>query len=244
MIINNLAGKESKMNSSVLVTGSNQGIGLALAKVFSQHDWDVVACCRKPEEALTLQSIQAASAGRLQIKKLDVTKEEEIAELADDLVAMDIDILLNNAGILGPEKQGFGSLEEEFWLETFRVNTIGPYKMACAFLDNVARSQRKIIATITSEMGSVSNNVSGDYYVYRTSKAAANMVMKNMSYDLRNKRITCIALHPGWVRTRMGGSSAPLSPEESAAGLFRTLSSLGEDQNGAFLDYAGRIISW
>lgn len=232
------------MKLSILITGTNRGIGLELARIFTQYDWDVIATCRRPEEAVALKSIQAASEGRLKIEKLDVTSDEEIRDLADLLAAKDIDILLNNAGIMGPEEQGFGFLDEEAWLETFRVNTIGPYKMVRAFLDNVARSQRRIIATITSQMGSVENNSSGDYYAYRTSKSGANMIMKNLSHDLHGKRITCVALHPGWVRTRLGGGQAPLSPAASAAGVFKTLTALSEEQNGSFLDYEGRSLPW
>jgi NAD(P)-dependent dehydrogenase (short-subunit alcohol dehydrogenase family) len=232
------------MKLSILITGTNRGIGLELARIFAQYDWDVIACCRKPQEALALQSIQAASEGRLKIRQLDVTDDGQIDELAESLADKNIDILVNNAGILGPEKQDFGILDEEFWLETLRVNTLGPYRMVRAFIDNVARSQRRIIATITSEMGSIQHNTSGDYYVYRTSKAAANMVMKNLSRDLHAKGIICVALHPGWVRTRMGGSQASLSAEESSAGLFKTLTSLRKEDNGSFLDYTGRNIPW
>lgn len=232
------------MKLSILITGANRGIGLEVARTFSQYDWDVIATCRKPEEALALATIQAATEGRLKIYKLDVTRDEDIAALTEELADKDLDILLNNAGIIGPEQQEFGMLDERLWLETFQVNTLGPYKMAKAFLENVARSQRRIIATLTSEMGSIKGNSSGDYYVYRTSKAAANMVVKNLSHDLRKKRITCVALHPGWVRTRMGGDRAPVSPEQSAAGLFNILTSLEEDDNGLFLSYQGKNIPW
>jgi NAD(P)-dependent dehydrogenase (short-subunit alcohol dehydrogenase family) len=232
------------MKLSILITGTNRGIGLALARIFTQYDWDVIACCRKPDEAEALKSIQAASEGRLKIKRLDVTRDEEITALAETLAEKNLDILLNNAGILGPEEQDFGFLDEDAWLETFKVNSIGPYKMVRAFLDNIARSQRRIIATITSQMGSIQNNSSGDYYAYRTSKSAANMIMKNLSLDLHAKRITCVALHPGWVKTRLGGKQAPLSPAESAAAIFKTLTSLSEEQNGSFLDYEGRNINW
>ncbi len=232
------------MKLSILITGTNRGIGLELARIFTQYDWNVIACCRKPDEAEALKSIQAASEGRLKIKRLDVTRDEEITALAESLAEINLDILLNNAGILGPEEQDFGFLEEDAWLETFKVNTIGPYKIMRAFLDNVARSQRRIIATITSQMGSIKNNSSGDYYAYRTSKSAANMIMKNVSLDLHVKRITCVALHPGWVKTRLGGNQATLSPAESAAGIFKTLTSLSEEQNGSFLDYEGRNINW
>jgi len=232
------------MKLSILITGANRGIGLEVARIFSQYDWDVIACCRKPDEAIALESIQAASKGKLKIKRLDVTIDRDIADLAEDLIKKDLDILLNNAGILGPEQQDYGDLDEKSWFETFLVNTLGPYKMAKAFLDNVARSQHRIIATITSEMGSITGNSSGGYYAYRTSKAAANMIIKNLSHDLYEKRIICLALHPGWVRTRLGGDNAPLSPKQSAAGLFKVLTSLDEKDNGSFLNYQGENIPW
>ena len=233
----------SEMKHSILITGANRGIGLELARVFSQNDWEVIATCREPEVASDLKRIQATSGGRLTIRKLDVIQDKDITVLAEELAGKPLDILLNNAGILGPKQQEFGRLDEAAWLETFSVNTLGPYRMARALADNVAGSKRRIIATITSEMGSTSGT-SGGYYVYRSSKAAANMIMKNLSLDLGRQGIICVALHPGWVRTRMGGSSAPLSPEESGAGLFKVLTSLGREQNGSFLDYRGREISW
>jgi len=231
------------MKPSILITGANRGIGLELARVFLQNGWEVIATCREPDGASELKGIQAAAGDGLTIRKLDVVRDNDITALAEELAGKPLDILLNNAGMLGPEQQEFGRLDERVWLETFSVNTLGPYRMARTLADNVAGSKRRIIATITSEMGSTSGT-SGGYYVYRSSKAAANMIMKNLSLDLRRKGITCVALHPGWVRTRMGGSSAPLSPEESAAGLFQVLTSLGQEQNGAFLDYRGRNISW
>jgi NAD(P)-dependent dehydrogenase (short-subunit alcohol dehydrogenase family) len=232
------------MKHSILITGANRGIGLELARVFSQNDWEVIATCREPAGASDLKGIQAASEGRLTIRKLDVIRDKDIAALAEELAGKPLDILLNNAGILGPKQQEFGRLDEGAWLETFAVNSLGPYRMARALVDNVAGSKRRIIATITSEMGSTAGNSSGGYYVYRSSKAAANMIMKNLSLDLRREGITCVALHPGWVRTRMGGSSAPLSPEGSAEGLFQVLTSLDREQNGTFLDYRGKEILW
>jgi NAD(P)-dependent dehydrogenase (short-subunit alcohol dehydrogenase family) len=232
------------MQDTILITGANRGIGLALAQVFVEHDWEVIACCRRPAEALELQGIETDSQGRLTIRQLDVTRDEDIRHLATALRGKAIDILFNNAGILGPEEQDFGKLDEKEWLTVFRVNTIAPYKMTLALLDNVVLSHRRVIATIGSAMGSIGENTSGGYYIYRTAKAAVHMLMKNLSIDLQQKGVTAVAMHPGWVRTRLGGPQAPLSPEESAAGILATLTTLTPAKNGAFLDYQGREMAW
>jgi NAD(P)-dependent dehydrogenase (short-subunit alcohol dehydrogenase family) len=232
------------MEDTILITGANRGIGLELARVFARRDWEVIACCRRPEEALDLRAIEAESQGGLTIRQLDVARDDEISSLAGSLSGKAIDILFNNAGILGPEEQDFGNLDEEEWLTVFRVNTIAPYKMVLAFLDNVVLSQRRVIATIGSAMGSIGENTSGSYYIYRTAKAAVHMIMKNLSIDLRRKGVTAVALHPGWVRTRLGGPQAPVSPEESAAGLFEVLTTLTPGKSGALIDYQGREMGW
>lgn len=232
------------MKETILITGTNRGIGLELARVFTQHDWEVLACCRKPAEAEALSAIQAASEGRMKIHELDVTDDEGIAALAASVRGKAIDVLFNNAGILGPLEQQFGKLDEKSWLEAFRVNTIAPYKMTLAFLDNILLGKRRIIATIGSIMGSISGNAGGDYYVYRTTKAAVHMLMKNLSLDLHGKEVTAVSFHPGWVRTRMGGPQATLSPAESAEGIFTTISSLDPAKNGAFIDYQGNELQW
>jgi NAD(P)-dependent dehydrogenase (short-subunit alcohol dehydrogenase family) len=232
------------MKDTILITGANRGIGLALARVFVGQGWEVIACCRRPAEAQDLQAVEAVSGGGLTIRQLDVTKDEEIGSLAASLAGKGVDILFNNAGILGPEEQDFGKLDEEEWLAVFRVNTIAPYKLALALLDNVVLSHRRVIATIGSAMGSIGENSSGGYYIYRTAKAAVHMIMKNLSIDLAPRGVTAVALHPGWVRTRLGGPQAPVSPEESAAGLFALLTTLTPAKNGTLLDYQGREMAW
>ncbi|MCK9294469.1 MAG: SDR family oxidoreductase [Desulfobulbaceae bacterium] len=232
------------MKETILITGANRGIGLELARIFERQGWEVIACCRRPAQASDLQAIEAGSGGGLTIRQLDVTSDEEIRQLAVSLRGRPIAILFNNAGILGPEEQDFGNLAEEEWLGVFRVNTIGPYKMVLAFLDNVLLSHRRVIATLGSAMGSISENSSGGYYIYRSAKAAVHMIMKNLSIDLRQKGVTAVAMHPGWVRTRLGGPQAPLGPAESAAGLFEVLTSLTPEKNGALLDYQGRELAW
>lgn len=185
------------MIETIVVTGANRGIGLELSRVFAENGWRVIACCRNPKQALALEAIRAAAEGRVKINRLDVTADHQIEELRRELSDIEVDILLNNAGILGPESQEFGFMDEKGWLETFRVNTIAPYKLAVALLDQVARSRRRVIASIGSEMGSVAANDSGGYYAYRSAKAAVHMVMKNLSHDLLGQGVTAVALHPG-----------------------------------------------
>ncbi len=232
------------MIETIVITGANRGIGLELSRDFAENGWRVIACCRNPDQALALEAIRAAAEGRVMIHRLDVTEDDQIEKLRRELSDTAIDILLNNAGIRGPEHQDFGILDEMVWLETFRVNTIAPYKLAVALLDCVARSRRRVIATVGSKMGSLADNDSGGYYAYRTAKAAVHMVMKSLSHDLQGQGVTAVTLHPGWVRTDLGGANAPLSARESAAGIYRTLLALKQEDNGRFLDYRGKEMAW
>lgn len=232
------------MSETVLITGANRGIGLALSRIFVQAGWQVIACCRNPAAALRLGTMRDASPELLEIHQLDVTNDQQISELAAELAGRSVDILLNNAGILGPLAQQFGPQDEELWLRTFRVNTIAPYKMTVALLDQLARSSRRLIATIGSEMGSLAENSSGGYYVYRSAKAGVHMVMRSLALDLAPRGITAIILHPGWVRTDLGGPEAPVTPADSAAGLFKTMLALEPADSGRFLDYQGKDVAW
>jgi len=173
-----------------------------------------------------------------------VTDGGQIAALAAQLAGTPIDILVNNAGIKGPERQGFGQSDEAGWLEAFRVNTIAPMRMTEAFVAHVAASERRIVATLGTVMGSIAENSSGGYYAYRTSKAAVHMLMKGLAIDLAARGILTITLHPGWVRTSMGGSSAPVAPADSAAGLAKVLLGLTPEQSGGLYDFEGRERPW
>lgn len=229
--------------ATLLITGANRGIGLELTKEFTRRRWQVHACCRRPGDAGELQALAAASA-LVTVHRLEVTDAAQIHELAGRLEGTPIDILLNNAGSYGPAQQGFGASDEAAWLETFRVNSIAPLRMAEAFVEHVAGSGRRIVATVGSVMGSIAENGSGGHYAYRTSKAAVHMVMKGLAVDLAPRGIVTVALHPGWVRTRMGGSTAPVSPAESAAGLAEVLLGLGREQSGRLIDYQGQLLPW
>jgi len=229
--------------ATLLITGSNRGIGLELTKEFARRHWQVLACCRCPETADDLQALTATS-GQVSVHRLEMTDLDQIHALAGRLKGTPIDILFNNAGIYGPAQQGFGETDEAAWLETLRINSIAPLHMAEAFVEHVAASERRIIATMGSVMGSITENDSGGHYAYRTSKAAVHMVMKGLAVDLAPRGIIAVALHPGWVRTRMGGSSAPVAPTESAAGLAEVLTGLDRAQSGRLINYQGEVLAW
>lgn len=229
--------------STLLITGANRGLGLELTKEFALRRWQVLACCRAPEAAGDLQAL-AATSDTVTIHRLEVSDLSQIRDLAGRLEGTPIDILFNNAGIFGPEHQGLGETDEAGWLEAFRVNSIAPLRLAEAFVGHVAASERRIIAAMGSVMGSIAENGSGGYYAYRTSKAAVHMVMKGLAVDLAPRGIITAAFHPGWVQTRMGGSTAPLTPAKSAAGLAEVLLGLRREQSGMLIDYLGNVRPW
>ncbi len=232
------------MTHAILITGASRGIGLELAKQYAGKGWRVFACCRNPQGADQLGWLAGGSSGAVTIHRLDVTETRQIRALADELRDEKIDILFNNAGTGNPDEQGFGQADEADWIEAFKVNTIGPMKMAEAFVNQVTRSGRKVMAVMSSVMGSITNNSSGEYYIYRSSKAAVNMVMKSIAVDLEPKGVISVCFHPGWVRTEIGGPHAPLSPEESVKGIRKVLDLLDHEDNGKFLTYEGRELPW
>lgn len=231
------------MTGTILITGSNRGIGLALTRKFAAEGWRVLACCRDPQGADDLQALSREQVG-IRIFQLDVTDREKIRDLAAELKDEKIDILYNNAGITGPKPQEFGPIDREGWEEAFRINVVAPYDMTVAFADHVTLSDRKIVAIMGTMLGSISDNGSGGKYVYRSTKAAVHMVGKNLSVDLKDRGITTVMLHPGWVRTAMGGEEATLSPEESVQGLYGVLNKLKPQDNGKLLSFDGSEIPW
>ncbi len=231
------------MAGTILITGSNRGLGLALTRRFAAENWQVLACCRDPEGAEELQAESDKHPG-IRIFRLDVTDRDRLDELSAELSGEKIDILFNNAGITGPKSQEFGPIDREGWEQAFRVNVVAPYDVTRAFADQVTVSEKKIVAIMGTMLGSIADNGSGGKYVYRSTKAAVHMMGKNLSIDLRDRGITTILLHPGWVRTDMGGEQATLSPEESAQGLYRVVTRLKPEDNGTLLSYDGSPIPW
>ena len=233
---------------SVLITGANRGIGLAFARSFAADGWRVHACCRDPDgaedlAALSVVMASADTAGAVMLHRLDVTDGSRIAGLSRELAGEAIDVLVNNAGVMGPGT-GFGEMDYDGWLPVFETNTLAPMRMAEGFVEQVAKSGRMLIVNISSMMGSLGENAGGGAIIYRSSKAALNMVSKSLSAELAPRGITVIVFHPGWVSTDMGGPDAAVTPGESVEGMRAVIERVTPNDSGRFFNFDGREIQW
>jgi len=222
---------------TVLITGAGRGLGLEYARQYAADGWKVIGTVRdaKAKAALTKLGAEAHIA--------DMTDRKAIAKLAAGLKGVPIDVLICNAGVYGPRHQTLGKLDPAAWEEVLRVNLLGPTAVAEALLENVAASGRKTIVMMSSRLGSIAESRGGDY-LYASSKAALNMIGKAMSVALAARGIIVVSLSPGWVRTDMGGKSAPLAPETSVEGLRKVIAGLTPEKSGRFLSYDGSAIAW
>ena len=244
-----LAAKDAELGSStVLITGSNRGIGLALATHYAGQDWRVIATCRRPEQAEELQAV-AAQHENLSIELLDVTSEDQIAALAEQYADQPIDLLINNAAILGPlPEQSLGGLDYESFEQTMAVNVFGPLRVSEALSGNVEAAGGKIVA-LTSGLGSISlmGRMRG-FYFYRISKAALNMGWRALRADLKPRGVAVLLVAPGMVDTRLlresGYRGPALTPEESAAGMAEIIANASLEDPGEPINVDGKVIPW
>lgn len=230
---------------TLLITGANRGIGLEFCNQYAAAGWRVLACCRDPHKADALNRLAVRYPDLIKLHALDVTNHAQIEQLARTLADEAIDLLINDAGVY-PDAQfkGFGHTDYAQWTLAFQVNTMAPLKMVEAFVEQIARSKLKLIVTITSQMGSIADNGSGGSYLYRSSKAAANMVVKSLAVDLKEKGITSVAFNPGWVKTDMGGPNAMIPVEQSVADIRRVIAGLTPADTGKFIGNDGLVIPW
>jgi NAD(P)-dependent dehydrogenase (short-subunit alcohol dehydrogenase family) len=241
---------------TVLITGAGRGLGLELARQYLADGWQVIACARSPDRCPELHALAGQAnkpGGQLEIVALDVTDHAAIDALAEKLRGRPIDVLLNSAGTMGAGNfatQGaafgkFGSSDFKDWEQTLRINTIAPMKMAEAFVTHVAQSGQKKIVSLTSILGSMARNTIGGLYAYRASKAALNAVMRSMAIDLGRKyQIIAIPIHPGWVRTDMGGPRADIDAVTSASGMRAVIAGLDLAKAGRYWMYNGEELPW
>ncbi len=225
---------------TLLVTGANRGIGFEFAKQYAAQGWRVHAACRDPAAAAALRGLT----GDVTLHRLEVTAPDQVRDLAEALAGAPIDLLVNNAGITAHAKTSLGDMDYALWEELIRVNVMGPMRVAEALVANVAASQKRIMLFVSSRAGSIADNLSGGRYLYRSSKAALNMVVKSLAIDLIPKRIICAAVHPGWARTDMGTAAAPVAVEDSVAALRALVERLEPHHNGRFLNYDGQELRW
>jgi len=228
---------------TVLITGANRGIGLELAARYAAAGNRVLACCRDPQKAEQLQALAKSRKG-LTVHGVHVADGKSVAALAAE-VKEPIDILINNAGMSGPaaDKQSVANMDFDGWAETFAVNTMAPLRMLQAFRRNLKAGKNARAITITSQMGALSLNMPV-MFAYCSSKAAVNKVMNMASVELANDGITVGLVHPGWVRTDMGGKNADLSVEDSAAGIMSTIAKWTPAETGSFKKWNGETHGW
>lgn len=224
-----------------VITGANRGIGLELTKLCLEAGRRVVATCRDPQAAGALRAL--AGEDRLRLCPLEVTDGESVERFRSRLGDETVDVLVNNAGVLGGAHQDIADMDYDEWRHTFEVNTMAPFRMATALLPNLRRSRRPRIVTLSSQMGSLSRRSTG-MHAYRSSKAAVNKVMQVLAAELEQNGIIVCPVHPGWVRTDMGGSQAEISPQESAAGLFDLIESMTMAHSGRFWTWRGEEHPW
>ena len=238
---------------TVMVTGASRGLGLELTRQYAEAGWQVLACVRSPQSAEQLQDLASRSAQRVGIHSLDVEDHASIDRLARELAGQPIDVLINSAGTMGRRsfaEEGkqfgrFGDSDYEDWAQVFRLNVMGPMKVAEAFVDHVAGSEQKKLITLSSILGSIEKNTIGGLYAYRASKAAVNAIMRSMAIDLaRSHGIIATALHPGWVRTDMGGANADIDAVTSASGMRQVIDALDASKAGRYWVYDGSELPW
>ncbi|MEP7129577.1 MAG: SDR family oxidoreductase [Sphingomicrobium sp.] len=219
--------------AKVLITGANRGIGLEFARQYSAEGWKVIATARESSAELDALGVR--------VEPLELADLDSVSAFGERIQGP-LDLLIANAGSMKPEDAKSGE-DGRAWAELLIVNSIAPYLLARSCLDRVAEAKGKVIA-ITSGMGSISDNGSGGYVPYRTSKAALNMAWRSQALDSKQLGIVAAVLNPGWVKTRMGGPTAPKSPQDSVASMRQTIEMLGPEQSGGFFNYDGEPYPW
>ena len=222
---------------SILITGAGRGLGLEFARQYAAAGWSVVAGVRDASRATDLAELTVETVA------LDMADAESIRQAAESLRGRSFDVLLNNAGVYG-ESQQFGHISSEEWERVMLVNAIAPLKMAEAFLPHLLAGQKKLMVFLTSKMGSIADNSSGGSYIYRSSKAALNAAVKSLSIDLAPQGVTTLLLHPGWVKTDMGGPNAMLTPATSIEAMRGLIDGTEPGQKLKFLNYDGQDLPW
>ena len=225
----------------VLITGANRGIGLALVKAYAGRRDRVIACIRATSDRDALDAAVAAAPKWIEVIEMDVSDPLAIARTRRKLEAEPIDILINNAGIGGPDRQSATDMDFEGLEEALNINAIAPLRVATAFLANVKAAKGKII-TLSSQMGAT--GASADNLAYRVSKQAVNRLMRGLATELKPQGVPVLIVHPGWVKTDMGGDGAQLSPEQSAAQLLKLIDKFDIASTGKFLAWNGKELAW
>ena len=232
------------MMKKILVTGANRGLGLGLVKKFLKNNEKVICTTRNISKSKELILYKEKYNDNLEICELDLLDKDSPNILSNFLGDETIDLFINNAGVIGHSAQHFKSVSLNHWLEVLKVNLIAPLLITQSIIKNIEKSSERKIYFISSKVGSIEDNKSGGMYIYRSSKTALNQVVKSLSIDLKPLGISVISLHPGWVRTEMGGPNALISVEESVNGMVGVISNTSIINSGQFINYDGTRLPW
>lgn len=228
---------------NILITGANRGIGLELTRQCLERGDNVIAACRRPDAAEELLALRDAHSN-LSILPLELNDDASLERFVAELDGQAIDVFINNAGIYGQRDARLGNIDAKAWHEAFHVNTIAPLLLTERLLPQLRKGRDKKLIFMSSKMGSIADNGSGGSYVYRSSKTALNQVVKSLSADLADEGFTVLTLHPGWVRTDMGGPNGLIDTQTSADGLLKVIDSADPAGTGRFIAYDGKSIDW
>ena len=229
--------------ATILVTGANRGLGIEFVEQYLNEGNEVIATYRNENSSMDLIEM-GNERSNLKLLQLDVSSNKSLNSFAENLGDSPIDIFINNAGVYGPRNSSFGNVDEENWIPAIKINAIAPILLTQLIIKNIRSGADKKLIYITSKMGSIDDNKGGGAYVYRSSKTALNAVVKSLSVDLENEGIVVALIHPGWVKTDMGGPNALIERDTSVRGMTEVISNLDITSTGNFYNYDGSIIPW
>jgi NAD(P)-dependent dehydrogenase (short-subunit alcohol dehydrogenase family) len=229
--------------ATVFITGANRGLGLEFVKQYAQQGDYVIACCRNLSQAIEL-SLLATQYTHIRLHELIVMNENQITDLTAIFKNQPIDVLIHNAGVGGDQCETLGDMDQKGWLEVLTVNTVSPMLITQALLANILAGKAKTIIGITSILASIDDNHSGGRYSYRASKAALNRIIKSLACELSDDGIKAAVIHPGWVKTEMGGVDGKITPEQSITGMIKVIENLQIEHSGSFFVYDGTQLPW
>lgn len=248
------------MSNTVLITGSNRGIGLELVRQYADAGWRVLATCRNPDKATALHEIAGVYPDTVAVERLDVSDFDQIDALATRHKDEPIDVLISNAGVFGPKNEGttdflqrihgqlLGNLDYLAFVDTFWINTLAPIRLTEALLPNVERGELKKVVYVSSSAGSIAGGLSFPApimpFIYTTTKAALNKAMTTASKALKDRHVTVVSICPGHVKTDFGGPDAAVEVSDSVRGVRAVIEGLSLDDSGRFIRYDGEAIPW
>ena len=224
--------------SNILIIGANRGLGLEFAKQYSNKNHNIFATTRNNSASQELNEIKNSN-----IFELDLNSDESLNKFVNEISPQKIDILIHNAGIFRDE-QLEQDLDINAWMNEMRINAVIPIILARKLKANIQMAKDKKIVFISSQMGSIDDNYSGRFYFYRSSKSALNSAAKSLSIDWKEDGISILIIHPGWVKTDMGGDNANLEISDSISQMIKVIDDMTLSNSGSFVNYAGKKIEW